>query len=192
MLTHSFKSTAHDLHSLFKGQTLKEFMTALNKQSNHDTFRYDPNKFKGDGFEFFIELFLHLFPCDNRIGLFNYSPNESIDNGVDGIAQNIFNQKSVIQIKYRTNTKEQLTVNGDDHLANLLTQAMIDYDVVIDKDNPKNYRHFIFTTADSLNYYTDNTVFKNKVKCFGFKEISQLIDNNLAFWIQARNLVKTL
>jgi hypothetical protein len=192
MISHSFKSTAHNLPNLFKGQTLKEFMVELNKQSTLDIFRYDPNKYKGDGFEFFIELFLSLFSCDNRIGLFNYKPNENADNGVDGIAQNMFNDTSVIQVKYRTNTKDQLTVNDDDHLANLLTQAMIDYDVVIDKTNPKNYRHFVFTTAEGLNYYTDNSVLKNKVKCFGFKDISQLVDNNLAFWIQARTIVKSL
>ena len=44
---------------------------------------------KGDAFEFFVELFLALHPTDNRVGVYNYKPNQENDNGVDGVGINI-------------------------------------------------------------------------------------------------------
>lgn len=163
-------------------------MTNLEKQSKLDTLRYDTNKYLGDGFEFFIELFLNLHSVDNRIGIYKYEPIQLNDNGVDGIGININGNKSVIQIKYRTNTNEYLSSNKD-NLSNLFSDGMLTHNVV---SNEKDIRHFIFTTAKGLHFYTEQEMFKNKVKCFGYNEIKQLINNNFPFWDSCRKVIKNL
>jgi hypothetical protein len=188
-LLHNFKTKAHDLPRLFKDtMTLKDFCKKLEKQALIDPDRYPINKYLGDGFEFFIELLLYLHPCDNRLGVYNYKPNQINDNGVDGTGVNINLQPCVVQVKYRSNATTHLTTN-EDNLSNLITDGMASFHVVFDQNNSKNYRHFIFTTAAGLNFYTDAEMFKSKVKCFGNKAISNLIDHNLIFWDKANEII---
>jgi hypothetical protein len=170
---------------------MSQLMAKIETEANLDTLRYDSNKYKGDAFEFFVEVFLALHPCDNRVGISNYIPNQENDNGVDGIGLNIKNEKSVIQIKYRTNVSSQLETNKD-NLSNLITDGMISHNVVVDSKNPKNYRHFIFTTADGLNFYTDQEMFKSKVRCFGYNDFRCLLDNNLMFWNKVRCIINNI
>lgn len=188
VLEHNFKTKSHSLERLFKGvYKMSQLMKNIEKESIIDPLRYDSDKYKGDAFEFFVELFLNLHPVDNRLGVYNYKPNQENDNGVDGIGVNINNQKCVVQIKYRNNTQSELSSNKD-NLANLLTDGMLMHNVVADMENPNNFRHFVFTTADGLNFYTDKEMFKSKVKCFGIKEFKSLLDNNIIFWNKVREI----
>jgi len=85
-LKHNFKTKAHDLVALFEGTTkMSAFMRKLEAQAELDILRYDRDKYVGDGFELFVELFLKLNPTDNRVGVYNYEPVQENDNGVDGI-----------------------------------------------------------------------------------------------------------
>jgi hypothetical protein len=189
MIQHTFKTTSHDLVGLFYGvNTLARFKTNLEKQAKLDIIRYDADTYKGDGFEFFIEVFLALHPCDNRIGVYNYTPIQEDDNGVDGIGVNILNEKCVVQIKYRNDAKTLLTANTD-HLSNLISDGMFKHNVVSDNVNLKNYRHFVFTTADGLHFYTDAEMYKGKVKCFGYNDLRGMVDNNIPFWNKVREIV---
>jgi hypothetical protein len=188
-ITHTFKTKSHNLISLFENvSTFTQFMRNLERQSDLDILRYDKLKYLGDGFEFFVELFLKLHQVDNRVGVYHYEPNLTNDNGVDGIGVNIRNEKCVVQIKYRSNVTETLTATKD-HLSNLFTDGMITHNVVTDNTDPNNFRHFIFTTAKGLNFYTDNEMFKNKVRCFGYNEFKQMLDNNIVFWNEARRII---
>jgi hypothetical protein len=192
IIKHNFKTKSHDLVGLFeKVNTLSKFMNNLDKQSLLYPDRYKTSKYLGDGFEFFIELFLHLHPVDNRIGMYNYTPTQENDNGVDGIGLNINLEPSVVQVKYRSNKRSSLSANKD-HLANMISDGMLAHNVVADTKNEKNYRHFVFTTAKGLHFYTDNEMFKGKVKCFGYNELKSLLDNNLIFWNKCRDIVKKL
>jgi len=166
-------------------------MSNLEHQSKQDILRYDSNKYLGDGFEFFIELFLTLHPNDNRIGLHKYQPTQLNDNGVDGIAYNINTELSVIQIKYRTDKQSYLSSNKD-NLSNLFSDGMLSHNVITDNTNPNNYRHYIFTTAKGLHFYTDIEMFKNKVKWFGYNELKSFVDNNIPFWNNAIELIKNI
>jgi len=189
---HNFKTKAHNLPALFdKVDTLGKFMSRLEKQALVDPLRYNTLKYLGDGFEFFVELLLHLHPVDNRIGIYNYEPIQRNDNGVDGVGINIRKQPSVVQIKYRSNTTDRLTATKD-HLSNLFTDGMLAHNVVADTTDLRNYRHFVFTTAEGLYHYTDTEMFKSKVKCFGYNDIRTLIDHNLVFWDRVRDIVNTL
>ena len=191
-IEHNFKTKAHDLVGLFKG--VKKFATftrKLKEQSELDVERYEKNDYVGDGFEFFVELFLKLHPCDNRVGVYKYIPIQDNDNGVDGIGVNIRKEKSVVQIKFRTNNEQQLTANND-HLSNMFSDGMLVHNVVADMSDMNNYRHFIFTTSKGLHYYTDDEMFKSKVKCIGYNDFRTLLDNNLVFWETALDIVKNL
>lgn len=64
--------------------------------------------------------------------------------------------------------------------------------VVIDKvsEDLKEYRQFVFTTAKGLHFYTDQEMYKSRVKCFGYQELRQLVDNNYLFWNNLKELIK--
>jgi len=190
-LEHTFKTKAHDLKALFEGTVkMSTFMRKLEQQAELDPDRYDRDKYVGDGFEFFVELFLKLNPTDNRVGVYDYQPTQENDNGVDGIGVNIKGEKCVVQIKFRGNTQMLLTANQD-HLAHLISDGMGTHKVVYAED-PKNYRHFIFTTAEGLHYYTNDEFFKSKVKCFAFNDFRSMLDNNVVFWDKAMEIVMNL
>ena len=191
-LQHNFKTKAHDLEALFiDTHLMSTFMRKLERQALIDTKKYKAEQYLGDGFEFFIELFLKLHPTDNRIGVYDYKPIQENDNGVDGIGLNIRNEKCVVQIKYRSNTKTLLTAN-EDHLSNMITDGMLAHNVVADISDKKNFRHFVFTTANGLHFYTDNEMFKSKVKCVNYKDLRNMLDNNLPFWSKSLEIIQSL
>jgi len=192
ILEHNFKTKAHSLVNLFAGvNKMSKLMRSIETEAELDTLRYDTDKYKGDAFEFFVELFLALHPTDNRVGVYNYKPCQENDNGVDGIGMNIKNEKCVVQIKYRTDVLTFLTANQD-HLSNMFSDGMLVHNVVADNTNPNNFRHFVFTTATGLNFYTDQEMYKSKVKCFGYKDFRCLLDNNIIFWNSVREIVSKL
>ena len=191
-LQHNFKTKSNSLSRLFDNVSkISQLMRNIEKESIINPLRYDPDKYKGDAFEFFVELFLYLHPTDNRVGVYNYKPNQENDNGVDGTGVNIKGENSVVQIKYRTNVLKELSSNKDS-LSNLITDGMLSHNVVADMENLKNYRHFVFTTATGLNFYTDKEMFKSKVKCFGYNDFRSLLDNNIVFWNKVREIVNSI
>ena len=192
ILEHNFKTKCHSLPALFEGvNKMSQLMYRIEKLSERDPLNYDPDKYKGDAFEFFIELFLMLHPCDNRVGVYDYKPTQDNDNGVDGIGVNIKGQNCVVQIKYRSNVTDVLTTN-EAHLSNMITDGMLTYGVVADMEDKKNFRHFIFTTASGLHFYTEHEMFKNKVRCFSYKHFKSMLDNNKPFWDNCRLIVSSL
>jgi hypothetical protein len=187
-IKHGFGLRAHDLVALFdKTNKVSTFMNKLEKQSILDTVRYDSNKYKGDGFEFLVEILLKSHAYDNRLGITNYEPVESDDNGVDGVGFNLVGEKSVVQIKYRSNNKSVLTSNKD-HLSNMISDGMIKHKVVIPDDNTKCPRHYVITTATGLHHYTDNDNFKGFVHCIGYEQLRSMLDGNLSFWNLCRKI----
>jgi hypothetical protein len=64
-MEHSFITKSHDLFGLFDGvNKMSTFSRRLEKQANIDRLRYDYNDYLGDGFEFFVELFLKINAAD--------------------------------------------------------------------------------------------------------------------------------
>lgn len=192
LLEHNFKTKSHSLSRLFSGVSkMSQLMRNIERESLIDVLRYDSEKYKGDAFEFFVELFLALHSVDNRVGVYSYRPNQENDNGVDGIGVNIKGEKCVVQIKYRSNVMVELSTNKDS-LSNLITDGMMSHNVVADMDHVNNFRHFVFTTATGLNFYTDQEMFKSKVRCFGYNDFRVLLDNNLIFWDKVREIIDTI
>jgi len=191
-ITHGFGLRAHNLIALFdKTNKIYTFMNRLEKQSLIDPIRYDSNKYKGDGFEFLVEILLKSHAYDNRLGITSYEPVQSDDNGVDGVGFNLAAEKCVVQVKYRSNIKTVLTAN-EDHLSNMISDGMIKHKVVVAEDNTKIPRHYVITTATGLHHYTDNENFKGFVHCIGFEQLRAMLDNNLSFWNLCRDIVKEI
>jgi len=191
-MQHQFRTTSHDLIGLFKGvNKFSTFMNRIEEQSMIDPIRYNPDKYKGDAFEFFVEGFLNICSPDNRIFVYNYKPIPADeDNGADGIGTNMKGDECVVQVKYRNNTDRLLTAN-EDHLMNLIGAGSL-LGINYDMKNKKNIRHFVFTTAKSLHFYTDEQMFKGKVKCFGYNQFKKMLDNNTEFWDEFRKRVRDI
>jgi len=188
--THGFALRAHDLKGLFdKTNKISTFMRKLEAQALIDPARYDRDKYVGDGFEFFVELFLKSHAYDNRIGITKYTPIQNNDNGVDGIGYNLSNEKCVVQVKYRSNNQTFLTTNTD-HLGNMIVEGMLKHDVVKPKDNSQVPRYYVITTAKGLHHYTDGEVFSGFVKCIAYDDLRAMLDNNISFWNLCREVVQ--
>ena len=194
-IKHGFGVRAHDLIGLFdKTNKVSTFMTKLEKQSLIDPDRYDEDKYKGDGFEFLVEILLKSHAYDNRLGITDYEPVQSDDNGVDGFGINLSGIKSVVQVKYRSNVKTQLTANTD-HLSNMISDGMFKHGVSADPkllESIKNKEvaplHYVITTANGLHHYTDNENFKGFVHCIGYDQLRSMLDNNISFWNLCRKI----
>lgn len=199
MLHHTFITKSHDLSGLFSEVNLMStLMRRIQQQAQLDPLRYDVNDYMGDAFEFFVELFLKINNTDNRVRVYDYTPVPSHeDTGVDGVGVNGRKEKCVVQIKFRGNVDSLLTAN-EDHLSNLVSSGMIKYKVVTDESintqpkSKKNYRHFVFTTAKSLHFYTDEEMFEGTVYCFGIDKFREMVDNNPIFWDRCREIVAQL
>jgi hypothetical protein len=198
-IKHGFGLRAHDLESLFKNTNkLSTFMNKLEKQSVIDPIRYDSNKYKGDGFEFLVEILLKSHAYDNRLGITNYEPIQIDDNGVDGVGLNISGEKCVVQVKYRSNSKTVLTAN-EDKLSNMISDGMFQHGVSADPNKLKKISekksaplHYVITTANGLHHYTDNENFKGYVHCIGYDQLRVMLDNNLSFWNLCRDISKEI
>lgn len=198
-ISHGFGLRAHDLIVLFdKTNKISTFMSKLEKQSLIDPDRYDSNKYKGDGFEFLVEILLKSHSYDNRLGITSYEPVQSDDNGVDGVGINLSGDKCVVQVKYRSNNKTVLTANTD-HLSNMISDGMFKHGVSADpkvlesiKNKSTAPLHYVITTATGLHHYTDNENFKGFVHCIGYENLRALLDNNLSFWNLCREIVKEI
>lgn len=186
-IEHHFLTTSHNLKELFNKTTkLSTFCTKLERQAAVDESAYTYEKYVGDGFEFLVELLIKLSPTDNRIGISEYRPIGNNDNGVDGYGINLLGKKCAIQVKYRNNSSTVLTATND-KLDSFMTEAM--FEGIVPEIESKCKNHYIFTTADGLHYYTANEKFRKSVKCIGYQEIRELIDNNIHFWTGCNKII---
>ena len=71
-------------------------MKELNNQSLLDILRYPENDYKGDGFEFLVEIILKSHAYDNRLGITEYVPVQN--DGSIGLA-NSHNLKTLSDLK---------------------------------------------------------------------------------------------
>lgn len=191
-IKHGFGKRSHDLVGLFEGTNkMSSFMYKLEKQALLNPDKYDPNKYVGDGFEFFVEIFLLSHAYDERIGITDYEPVQNDDNGVDGTGVNLIGEKCVVQVKYRGDNRKLLTTN-EDHLGNMIVDAMMKFNIIKPENNQHCPRYYVITTAKGLHHYTDNEVFKGYVHCIGIDHLKQMLDGNISFWNMCRQIVSEI
>ena len=197
-LTHPFLWRCKNPHSLLEGcnkfntfcknleklasLTYPQPKTGENQQERES--RTDAiNKFKGDGFELFVEALFRLFPCDKRLGLVeNYEIVHGQDVGVDAFGISGYNHKPItIQCKYRQ--FDHILTANQDHLTNFTSASMLHYGVSQTPD-PKTLKcnMIIVSSAESLSFFTDYEMFGEKVHSLCRDALRQLVDENNLFW----------
>jgi len=185
-LIHPFLWNSHNIDALLeKTHKVSTYCGRLEKQSILFPNRYEPQKYIGDGFELLVEALIKLSPVDNRIGIGSYSPVTSDDTGVDGVGIGIDGKIATVQCKYRSDNTILLTSN-EDHLSNFVTTSLLRYGV----DQKSSTNMLVITTAGGLHYFTDNEMFKNQVRCLGYDQLREILDNNILFWDSFRELIK--
>jgi hypothetical protein len=139
------------------------------------------NMYKGEEFELFIEAAIRLNPCDKRVGpIKDYETVTRGDVGVDGFGIFGNGKKGTVQCKYRQHD-HVLTAN-EDHLSNFVSASYGLYGVDPNPDSNGKCNMIIFTSGDSLNFFTDQQMFGGKVHCVARRDLQNLLDENKHFW----------
>jgi len=185
-LKHPFVNICNNKEKLLEGvYTLKSFIKNIEKEAPFAQKYIDCESFKGKVFECFVEFLIKSYP---KLWISDYIPNNEEDLGIDGFGIGLNNKPATIQIKYRSNTNSELNAN-DDHLSNFVSNSIMRDDKYrVDQNDTKNM--LIFTTAKGIHYVTTKMHY-GKVVCIGYKEISQLVDNNIPFWDSFRTIFYT-
>ena len=158
-------------------KNIKTFISIIKINLNNKS----EDELKGDIFEGFIELLVKLQGNDSRIGLFDYELVPiTKDNGIDAFATNIEYIKSSIQIKYRSNPTTELTGND---LNTFVAESLMEN---INIQN-KYFTLYVFTNCKGLHYHTEEIKFRNKIKCFNYNDIEQLVYPR--FFDNCRNII---
>ncbi len=196
-MKHSFQYNSHDLLELFEDTTKFSgkggWKSKMEKQSTQNENKYPRLNYVGDAFEFFVELMFEVLgPIREWGGIHDYEPTQDNDNGVDAICKNWDGKQSVVQVKYKKDSRRLLTANND-HLGNMVKEATLKYRIQPHDSNKKETsKYFVITTGKSLHYYTNDEFFLNNVKCIGWEELCNMLDNNKGFWKKSENIIRGL
>ena len=193
IIEHQFKTKAHDLVALFEKTTkMSTFKSKVERQANQNIQDYPYNDYVGDAFEFLVELIIRLHPVDNRLGITNYSPIQTSDNGVDGYGVNMDGNKCAIQVKFRSDVTTSLS-STKDHLDSFIVEALSNDVLPLKKHEKGCPKHYIFTTAKGLHHYTETEKWKSfNIHVIKWDVLRQMLDNNYLFWDKCREIVKNL
>ena len=183
-MKHRFRWTCYDPKALLNGiDTLSKFMNQVNKQSEEDHNKgWTADEYKGMAFEGLIEVFIKNSRIDKRVNITEYRPHsvklDGKDVGIDGYGLTHHGRPVTVQIKFRSNIMEDLETK--DSISNFVATS---------ETNP-NFKDsrwsdpdmVIFTTAKDLNQFLAEKMYHDKVRTFGYKELSKMLDGNDAFW----------
>lgn len=143
------------------------------------------NKFKGDMFEIFSEMFFNIFEADNSVGVREYEPIQSDeDYGVDAIGINVNNNACAVQIKYRANPLPECYITYED-MSKTYSAAREYLNISLDNANTL----YLFTTSGGVTISCDK-VLRKKLRVINRNIISGFIDNNCNFWLKVFNEVE--
>ena len=182
VLTHRFWSYCYDINELLVGcDKFETFIKRLIKQSIKPTHKHkwDPDTYKGEGFEAFVEFWFKANTVDNRIGITNYKPASQSglsDNGVDGYGVGLNGNPATVQCKFRSDPTYTLTANAD-HLTNFLGESLIKYNV----HQSDSINMLIVHTGKGLHHHTREEMLHGKVRELSRKDICNMV-NFKSFW----------
>ena len=165
----------------------------INISEDYQSYGYSDkdgsDKLKGDLFEIFAEIFFKLTSSDSRVGITDYTPEKSTDDyGVDGygIAMNQF--PCTVQVKFRSNPTESLTIKD---LKNFQGLSYRKYKVPVESSQ----NLIVFTNCSGVHWNTETKVMENAVITFASftsdsnHSLNSLLDNNYSFWKNVDKLV---
>jgi hypothetical protein len=171
-LEHHFTNTCYDINDLCKNvNNLKDFEKRLDKQAQLNPAMWEPNKYKGDGFECLVEAIIKLNPVNTRLNITNYHPSAVDEQGIDGSGETFDGKPHEVQAKLWGNTQAYITETKH-HIA--MFPAMSGT-----KHMGKEFKMTLFTTAKDLHPILDN--FNQTVTVINRKGIEKLV-NFPSFW----------
>lgn len=181
-MQHRFKYICPNAPLLLKGvDKLSSFMRHVEKLSTDSAWtlnNWTPDEYKGDALEALVEVLVKYSPIDKRINIVEYRPHDNKvdgpDMGIDGYGISHNGNLHTVQVKYRSNVQKDLTAN-EDHISNFVAKTT---------SSPK-YRDAdmtIFTTAKDLNQKVSESMYHDRVRVLGYKDLSKLVDGNVPFW----------
>tara|TARA_B100000035_G_C21016470_1_gene562070 strand:- start:449 stop:1027 length:579 start_codon:yes stop_codon:yes gene_type:complete len=180
-LRHPFGYDCEEIDSLISDNTLDSFLrkvVALGKKQDPDF--YDPLKFMGDAFEWFIEYFFKVLDKDHTLTYTSdYQPNFDYDRGIDGRGIcTLDGLPNVIQAKFKANPNIWLT--NEDNISNVMADACANEGL---NYNGKNV--IIITSCKGVH---PKHAMAN-VHCINRDQIARRVDNNIPFWNTLRTIV---
>jgi len=170
---------------IFSSKTLGELTREIiSKSKKFEDLGYpDADKVKGDLFEIFAECFFKILAADNRVGVYGYQPGPPTeDYGVDGVGVGMDGKPSTIQVKFRSNQNEELTIKD---IKNFQGISYRKYGVPVDT----NQNLILFTNAKGLHWITEANVLSGATRTIGGDQISKLVDGNSVFWKMVVDMV---
>ena len=181
-LTHTFGYDCEEIDSLISENTLDKFLkklVALGGKQDPDF--YDPLKYMGDGFEWFVEYFFKVLDKDHTLTYTSdYHPNTGYDRGIDGRGiSTLDGLPNVIQSKFRADPNAYLT-NKDD-ISNIAADATMNEGL---QYNGKNV--IIITSCKGVH---PKHAMAN-VHCISREQIARYCQHDVPFWDNLRTIVK--
>jgi superfamily II DNA or RNA helicase len=187
-LKHPFVNKCPDLQEFFKSDNEVGIIKTINALCYKikilaDKYQdiYDPDHFKGDALEMFVEYLVKTNASDNRIGVYEYkviADTDTEDVGVDGIGIGDNGNPATVQVKFRSGDYV-LTANND-HLSNFLTASWNDFQVPVEND--KNM--LIITTGLKVDEQSREKMLKNKVRVLNRDDLRHMLDNRPEWWLK--------
>jgi superfamily II DNA or RNA helicase len=191
-LTHWFKDVLPDVDEFFLVKngpgiinSIGSFTKKIDKLSAKYAVSIDPNKFKGDMLELFVEYLIKTHEADNRVGIFDYVPIESAeDYGVDGTGKGDNGFPAAVQVKYRTG--DWILSANADHLSNFVSNSQNKQGVRL--EDTKNM--LIITTGKEVAQSTIENMLFNKVRVLNREALRIMLDNRPEWWKRFYEAVK--
>ena len=170
---------------------LNELILGFASEYDKETEQDKADKFKGDLFEVFAELYFKFVRSKNNAGVIDYEPlysgttdingNEVDDYGVDGVGKNYADELCAVQVKFRANPLEEISYN---ELSNTDTQARRAFGVETLNDNTI----ILFTNCSGANERALSQL-KNSLYIVNIDAIKSEVDGNIVFWKWCRDTV---
>lgn len=180
-MKHRFRNLCVDAPALLNDvNRLSVFMRRLNQQSaaqEGNGYGWTADEYKGDAFEALVEVLVCASSIDKRLNLKSYEPADrrkhGRDMGVDGYGASHNGNPHCVQIKYRSNTREDLTTR--DGVSNFAAFVGL---------NPlyQGADLTVITTARGLNDTLSEQMYSNRIRTLGYRDLCKLVDDNQAFW----------
>ena len=174
-------------------ESLEQLETNLEKvafpKNSDDLFGHNPyGMILGDGWEGFNEILLKVYGAHPDIGIIDVKVLRPGTIGVDfsGVGINLL--PATVQSKYKGRSKawkSELAEGEDMKLERCLKESNHSWGVPVDcKTNI-----LVITNAVGIHYWTAEELLHGKVRCLGREQIQYLVNNNPAFWAQARAMI---
>jgi len=135
----------------------------------------ESNLIKGNIFEIFVEFLIKKLGSGNNIGIVDYQPAQTIkDYGVDGVGIGLNGKPSTVQIKFRSNSNDDITY---EEVSKFFMQSVTDYGV----QNLPNM--WFISTAHRVNQHAEVMYKSHGGRFCGLNNLKNIIGpTNIPFW----------